>query len=93
MLYFILPLALFINDTVLKCVSKYVIFLETGKSCNRRLHRQSEAGKSWPRQMLGRGVDEEGSMCVCVCFLERFIELTEPMRFIGIYEWFVSVTI
>ena len=30
---------------------------------------------------------------MCVCFLERFIELNEPVRFTGIYEWFISVTI
>lgn len=41
--------------------------------------------------MLRAGVEKEGSMCVC--FLERFIELTEPMSFTGIYERFIHVTI
>lgn len=45
------------------------------------------------KPMLGGRKKEEGSVCVCVCFLERFTELTEPTRFIGIYEWFISVTI
>lgn len=36
-------------------------------------------------------MEKEGS--VCVCFLQRVIKLNEPMRLIGIYEWFISVTI
>ena len=45
----------------------------------------------WGKQGGGWGWVGSGGMCVC--FLERFIELNETVRFTGIYEWFISATI